>query len=78
MSQQKMDILLRDILQKIPEKFVYLLTGKKGTKILDNAFPTIKKRKADFVVELEDSSIWSSRLTPTKTCHSECWNTESF
>ena len=59
MSQQKMDILLRDILQKIPERFVYLLTGKKGTKILDNTFPTIKERKADLVVELEDSSISS-------------------
>jgi len=62
MSQQKMDILLRDILQKIPEKFVYLLTGKKGTKILDNTFPTIKERKADFVVELEDSSIFHLEL----------------
>ena len=62
MSQQKMDILLRDILQKIPEKFVYLLTCKKGTKILDNTFPTIKERKADFVVELEDSSIFHLEL----------------
>ncbi len=62
MSQQKMDVLLRDILQKIPERFVYLLTGKKGTKILDNTFPTIKERKADFVVELEDSSIFHLEL----------------
>ena len=62
MSQQKMDILLRDILQKIPERFVYLLTGRRGTKILDNTFPTIKERKADFIVELEDSSIFHLEL----------------
>jgi len=62
MSQQKMDILLRDILQKIPERFIYLLTGKRGTKILDNTFPTIKERKADFIVELEDSSIFHLEL----------------
>jgi len=62
MSQQKMDILLRDILQKIPERFIQLLTGKRGSKILDNTFPTIKERKADFVVELEDSSIFHLEL----------------
>lgn len=57
-----MDVLLRDILQKIPEKFVYLLTGKRGIKILDNSFPTIKERKADFVAELEDGSIFHLEL----------------
>jgi hypothetical protein len=62
MSKQRMDILLRDILQNIPEKFVYLLTGKKGIKILDNTFPTIKERKADLVIELEDSSIFHLEL----------------
>jgi len=62
MSQQKMDILLRDILQKIPEKFIQLLTGKRGSKILDNTFPVIKERKADFVVELEDGSIFHLEL----------------
>ena len=62
MNKQKMDILLRDTLQKIPEKFIYLLTGKKGTKILDNTFPTIKERKADLVVELEDGSIFHLEL----------------
>ena len=62
MSKQKMDILLRDILQKIPERFIQLLTGKKGTKILDNTFPVIKERKADFVVELEDGSIFHLEL----------------
>ena len=62
MSKQKMDILLRDILQRIPEKFVHLLTGKRGVKILDNTFPSIKERKADLVVELEDSSIFHLEL----------------
>jgi len=62
MSQQKMDILLRDILQKIPEKFIQLLTGKRGSKILDNTFPVIKERKADFVVELEGGSIFHLEL----------------
>jgi len=62
MSKQKMDILLRDILQKIPERFIQLLTGKRGTNILDNTFPVIKERKADFVVELEDGSIFHLEL----------------
>ncbi len=57
MNRQKMDILLRDAIQKIPEKFIQLLTGMKGVQILDNTFPSIKERKADLVVELEDSSI---------------------
>ena len=62
MSKQKMDIFLRDILQRIPEKFTHLLTGKKGIKLLDNTFPTVKERKADFVVELEDGSIFHLEL----------------
>jgi hypothetical protein len=62
MSRQRMDILLRDILQKIPEKFIFLLTGKKGTKILDNTLPSVKERKADLVIELEDSSIFHLEL----------------
>ena len=62
MERQRMDVLLRDILQRIPERFVYLLTGKRGIKILDNSFPTIKERKADFVAELEDGSIFHLEL----------------
>jgi len=57
-----MDILLRDILKRIPDKFIYLLTGKRGVKILDNTFPSIKERKADFVAELEDGSIFHLEL----------------
>jgi len=57
-----MDILLRDAIQKIPEKFIQLLTGMKGVQILDNTFPSIKERKADLVVELEDSSIFHLEL----------------
>ena len=62
MSRQKIDILLRDIIQKIPEKFIKLLTGMQGTQILDNTFPSIKERKADLVVELEDGSIFHLEL----------------
>jgi predicted transposase/invertase (TIGR01784 family) len=57
-----MDILLRDILKRIPDRFVLLLTGKRGVKILDNTFPTVKERKADFVAELEDGSIFHLEL----------------
>ena len=53
-----MDIFLRDAFQKLPEKLIYVLTGMKGVKLLDNTFPSIKERKADFVVELEDGSIF--------------------
>ena len=62
MGKQKMDILLRDILKRIPDRFVLLLTGKRGVKILDNTFPTVKERKADFVAELEDGSIFHLEL----------------
>ena len=58
MSKQKMDILLRDLVQQIPEKFVYLLTGHKATRFLDNTFPSVKERRADFILELDDGSIF--------------------
>ena len=53
----KIDITLRDIIQNIPIKFIELLVGKKAVKILDNTFPSVKERKADIVLELEDGSI---------------------
>jgi len=40
----KFDKTLRDIIQNIPQKFVSILTGKKGKKILDNTFPSTKER----------------------------------
>jgi len=58
----KLDKTLRDIIQNIPQKFVSILTGKKGTKILDNTFPSTKERVADLVLELEDSSIFHLEL----------------
>ncbi len=57
-----MDIFLRDVLQKIPEKFIYLLTGRKGRRILDNTFPSVKERKADLLVELDDGAIFHLEL----------------
>jgi len=62
LSRQKMDIFLRDSLQRIPERFISILTGKKGIKILDNTFPTVKERKADLIIELEDRSIFHLEL----------------
>jgi len=62
LNRQKMDIFLRDSFQKIPKKFISILTGKKGIKVLDNSFPTVKERKADFVIELEDGSIFHLEL----------------
>ncbi len=56
------DKTLRDIIQNIPQKFVSILTGKKGTKILDNTFPSTKERVADLVLELEDGSIFHLEL----------------
>ncbi|WP_457624212.1 hypothetical protein [Persephonella sp.] len=54
----KFDITLRDAIGKIPQKFVQLLTGQRGTKLLDNTFPAVKERKADLILELEDGSIF--------------------
>ena len=62
MSRQNFDLLLRDLIQRIPQKFLSVLTGQKGVKILDNTFPSVKERKADLVVELENSSIFHLEL----------------
>ncbi len=56
------DKTLRDLIQNIPQKFVSILTGKKGIKILDNTFPSTKERVADLVLELEDGSIFHLEL----------------
>ncbi len=58
----KFDKTLRDIIQNIPQKFISILTGKKGTKILDNTFPSTKERIADLVLELEDDSVFHLEL----------------
>ncbi|NPA12849.1 MAG: flagellar biosynthesis/type III secretory pathway protein, partial [Aquificae bacterium] len=53
----KLDITLRDIISKIPHKFVHILTGQRAVKILDNTFPEAKERIADLVLQLEDGSV---------------------
>ncbi len=53
----KFDITLRDIIQNIPQKFVSILTGQRGEKILDNTFPSTKERKADLILQLENGII---------------------
>ena len=58
----KFDITLRDIISNIPQKFINLLTGQKGVKILDNTFPAVKERRADLILELEDKSIFHLEL----------------
>ncbi len=58
----KIDITLRDIIQEIPPKFVQLLTGKNAKKLLDTSLPQVKERRADFLVELEDGSIFHLEL----------------
>ncbi|WP_051654665.1 hypothetical protein [Persephonella sp. IF05-L8] len=58
----KFDKTLRDIIQNIPQKFISILTGKKGSKILDNTFPSTKERLADLVLELEDGSVFHLEL----------------
>ncbi len=58
----KLDITLRDIIQNIPYKFVKILTGKNAIKILDNTFPSVKERKADLIIELDDNSIFHLEL----------------
>ena len=57
-----MDIFLRDTIQRISERFIYVLTGRKGTKLLDNTFPSVKERKANLVIELDDGSIFHLEL----------------
>ncbi len=54
----KFDKTSRDIIQNIPQKFISILTEKKGTKILDNTFPSTKERIADLVLQLEDNSVF--------------------
>jgi predicted transposase YdaD len=58
----KLDITLRDIISNIPHKFVEILTGKRAVKILDNTFPSVKERKADLILEMEDGSIFHLEL----------------
>ena len=58
----KIDITLRDIIQGIPPKFVQILSGKNAKKLLDTSLPEVKERRADFLVELEDGSIFHLEL----------------
>ncbi len=58
----KIDITLRDIIQEIPSKFVQLLSGKNAKKLLDTSLPEVKERRTDFLVELEDGSIFHLEL----------------
>ena len=54
----KIDISLREIISKLPHKFIELLINKKGVKLLDTSLPNVKDKRADLLVELEDKSIF--------------------
>jgi len=58
MKNIKIDISLREIISKLPHKFIEILTNKKGVKLLDTALPDVKDKRADLVVELEDNTIF--------------------
>ncbi len=57
-EKRQLDILLRELFQQASLKLTQFLTGKKGIKLLDNTFPSVKERQADVVIELEDGSIF--------------------
>ena len=58
----KIDITLRDVISKLPQNFIQLLTNKKGVKLLDTSLPEVKDKRADLIVEMEDKSIFHLEL----------------
>jgi len=57
MGEDRKEIYLSDLIEEVPEKFIYLLTGNKAVRLLDNSLPDFKEKETDLVVELEDGSI---------------------
>ncbi|MCX7761006.1 MAG: hypothetical protein N2Z81_07425 [Hydrogenothermaceae bacterium] len=55
--RKEVDLLLKDIIKNPPRKFVFMLSGKYPSKLLDTELPYISNKRADFVIELEDKSI---------------------
>jgi predicted transposase/invertase (TIGR01784 family) len=58
----KVDISLREIISKLPYKFIEILSGKRGVKLLDTSLPNVKDKRADLLVELEDKTIFHLEL----------------
>jgi len=58
----KIDITLRDIISKLPGKFIKLLTNKEGVKLLDTSLPNVKDKRADLIVELKNGEIFHLEL----------------
>ena len=52
------DRTLRELLKGLPEKFIEILTGKKGIRFIDTSLPQVKERRPDLLVELEDGSVF--------------------
>ncbi len=65
MARQSLDITLRDLVQDVPPRFVELLSGRKGRRLLDTALPQVKDRRVDLLVELEDGAIFHLELQGT-------------
>ncbi|WP_456401773.1 hypothetical protein [Persephonella sp.] len=61
----KVDITLRDVVQEIPQRFIKILTGKSGVRLLDTSLPEVKDRRVDLLVELEDKSIFHLEIQTT-------------
>ncbi len=52
------DRTLRELLKGLPEKFIEILTGKRGIRFIDTSLPQVKERRPDLLVELEDGSVF--------------------
>jgi phage-related protein len=62
MKSVKIDITLRDVISNLPAKFIKLLTGNRGKKLLDSNLPDVKDKRADLVVLMEDNTIFHLEL----------------
>ncbi|MEJ5173551.1 MAG: flagellar biosynthesis/type III secretory pathway protein, partial [Hydrogenothermaceae bacterium] len=64
-ESQRLDITLGDVIKAIPPKFVKILAGKNAKTLLDTVFKQTKERKLDFLLELEDNSIFHLEIQST-------------
>jgi len=60
------DRSLRELLKGLPEKFIEILTGKRGIRFIDTSLPQVKERRPDLIVELEDGSVFHLEVQTKK------------
>ena len=60
------DKTLRELLKGLPERFIEMLSGKKGVRFIDTQLPQVRERRPDLVVELEDGSIFHLEVQTKK------------